>query len=71
DFVYTTRIKVTGYLDNMQPITYPYSSNENKKLSFSLFDVAEDGKQLDVSEEIIKKIIESGNMLFMHPDADV
>jgi hypothetical protein len=71
DFIYTTRIKVTGYLDNMQPLTYPYSSNGNKKLSFSLFDIAEDGKQLDVSEEIINKIRESGNMLFMHPDADV
>jgi hypothetical protein len=71
DFIYTTRVKVSGYLDNMQPLTYPYSTNENKKLAFSLLDVGEDGKQTDVPQEIIKKITETGNMLFMHPDSEL
>lgn len=69
DFVYTTRIKVTGYLDNMQPLTYPFSNQENKKLSFSLHHVSEDGNQINVPDEIMNALREKGNWMFIHPDS--
>lgn len=69
DFIYTSRVKITSYLDNMVPITFPFYSDEVKRLSFLLHDIDDEGQEINIPQEIIEKLTESGNWLFMHPDS--
>jgi len=70
DFVYTLNVHIDDYRDNMQQLTYPFISQENKRLSFLLNEIQdEQGTKKKVPNEIINKLREPGNWIFIHPDS--
>lgn len=71
DFAYTTRVKVTEFLDNMQPLALPFNSEENKNISFSLTDMLDDGTLSEISQDTMDSLRQPGNYIFMHPDSDI
>lgn len=71
DFVYTTRVKIAEFLDNMQPLILPFTSGENKNIAFSLSDMLDDNTLAEIPKETMENLREAGNYIFMHPDSDI
>lgn len=69
DFIYTTNLIITEFWDQTQIRKYPYSSVEEKDLSFKPLDIDDSGKQISIPDEIVKKLRGSGNLVFISPDS--
>jgi hypothetical protein len=68
DFIYTTKSKISNFLDHMAPLTYPYTQTINKGLTFSLDEKDSLGASINHPPDVILKLRQPGNLVFIHPD---
>lgn len=68
DFIYTTKVRISSYKNNMVPVSCPYSGSSPTRLSVVIKTLDESGNLIDIEPHILEKLTEKGNYLFMHPD---
>jgi hypothetical protein len=68
-FYYTTKIPVGNFLDNMQPLNYPFKAQDPTRLAFRLQSVNPDGSPIIYHAGMLPRLRESGNLIFIHPDS--
>jgi len=69
DFVYNTKISLSNFWNQAQIASYPFQSNTQTNISFELKEPDDTGGELkSLPPELLTKIKETGNMIFINPD---
>jgi hypothetical protein len=68
NFYYTTKSPITNFLDNMNPLVYPYQRITPSRLAFTLQESNDEGIPLVYQAGMLQELRKSGNFIFIHPD---
>ncbi len=71
DFIYTIKIKIDEFWDQARINNYPYTNTEDRNISFKPFELSGDNQHVALPANIITKLRESGNLVFINPDSFV
>ncbi len=71
DFIYTTRTKIDDFWDQTPIKNYPYINPENRDISFRPYEIDESGDLIKLPDNIISKLRETDNLVFINPDSFV
>ena len=71
DFIYTIKIKIDEFWDQEKINNYPYTNAEDRDISFKPFQFNGDNQPVSLPANIMTKLRESGNLVFINPDTFV
>jgi hypothetical protein len=69
DFIYSTRMSVSSFWDQGAIQNYPFESDTETNISFMPMDDSS-GSPQTLSDEILGRLRESGNLVFINPDGE-
>ena len=69
DFIYTTKTKINDFWDQTSIKKYPYSSTEDRPISFRPFELDDGNKPISLPSHIISRLRETSNLVFINPDS--
>ena len=67
-FIYNTRVKIHDFWDQTPIANYPYTNANDRDISFKLTDIDENGNIRTISQNIMDRLKERGNLVFITPD---
>lgn len=71
DFIYTTRLKIDEFWDQTRIQVYPFTHAEERNVSFKPLELNGDNQPAALPANIIAKLRETGNLVFINPDSFV
>lgn len=69
DFIYSTKIPITSFWDQVEIEIYPFVSNFKKNISFRILDIGLNGKPID--PEILEELKKPNNLIFINQDGEI